>query len=66
MADPIEGCSDEATFRMPSSMGFVVNVPSRIGLVRRNPGVATPIRCNQGSLALMMHFGARKLLEIEM
>ena len=69
-------CGGEATFGMPSNMGSmvsvpfdigsVVNVPSGTGPGRRKPRAATLIWCNRGSLALMTHFGAKKLLEIGM
>ena len=55
-----------ATLGMPSRIGVVAKVPSGIGLVIKKPGAATLIQCNRGSLALMTHFGAWKLLEIEM
>ena len=55
-----------ATLGMPSGIGVVANVPLGIGLVVRKSGVATLIHSSRGSLALMTHFSAKKLLEIGM
>ena len=55
-----------ATLGMLSRIGVVAKVSSGIGLVIKKPGATTLIQCNQGSLALMTHFGTWKLLEIEM
>ena len=59
-------CKGGATFGMPSSMGSVVSVPSGIGPAVRKPGAVTLIRCRRGSLALITHLGAWKLLEMGM
>ena len=55
-----------ATFGMPSGIGSVVSVPSGIRPVVRKPRAATLIWYRQGSLALITHLGAWKLLEMEM
>ena len=55
-----------ATLGMPSGIRVVVRVPSGMGPVVRKSGAATLIWCRRGFLALMMHFGAWKLLEIGM
>ena len=57
-------CGGKATFGMPSGIEPVASVPSGIGPVTRNPGAATLILCRRGSLALIMHFDAWKVLEI--
>ena len=69
-------CKGGATFGMLSNMGSVVSVPSGIGSVVsvpsgigpavRKPGAVTLIRCRRGSLALITHLGAWKLLEMGM
>ena len=64
VATPVVYDSGETTFGMPSGMGSVVSVPSRIGPESRKPGAAMLIRCSRESLALMTHLGAKKLLEI--
>ena len=56
----------KATFSMLSGIGSVVSMPSGTGPVIGKLGVATLIRCNRGSLALMTDFSAWKLLEIGM
>ena len=66
VATPVVCCGGKATFGMPSGMGSVVSVPSGTGPMRRKPGAATLIRCRRGSLALMTHLGAWKLLDIGM
>ena len=65
MAALVIYCSDEApTIGIPSGMGVVTSLISTFGLGRRKPGATTLIRCRQGSLALITHFGAWKLDEI--
>ena len=54
----------KATFGMPSGIGSAACVPSGISLESRKLGAATLIHCSRGSLALMTHLGAKKLLEI--
>ena len=65
MAALVVCCSDEAlTVGIPSGIGVVISSISTFGLGRRKPGATTVIRCRQGSLALITHFGAWKLDEI--
>ena len=64
VASPMVYDGGEATFGMPSSIGSVASVPPRIRPESRKPGVATLVRYSRGSLALMTHLGAKKLLEI--
>ena len=54
----------EATFGMPLGMGSAMSVPSGIGPESKKPGATMLIHCNQGTLALMTHLVAKKLLEI--
>ena len=54
----------EATFGMPSSIGSAACVPFGIRPESRKPEAAMLIHCSRGSLALMTHLGAKKLLEI--
>ena len=64
VATPVVYCGGKATFGMPSGMGSVASVPFGTRPMRRNPRAATLIHYSQGSLALMTHFGTKKLLEI--
>ena len=58
-------CSDEApTFGTPSKKGVAASMPSGIGLGSKNPRAAMLIHYNQGSLALMIHLGPWKFLDI--
>ena len=67
MAALVVCCSDEApTVGIPSGMGVIVSSISTFGPGRRKSGAAMLIRCRRGSLALMTHFGAWKLDEIDM
>ena len=47
-----------ATFGMPSGIGLVVSMPSRIGPAVRKTEATILIRCRRGSFALMTHFDA--------
>jgi len=61
------GWEEEASnLVIPFGMGLVLRTSSGIGSVIRKLGAATLIRCSQGSLALMTHLGAWKLLDIGM
>ena len=64
MATPVVCDGGETTFGMPSGIGLVVSVPFGIGPESRKPGAATLICYSRGSLVLMTHLGAKKLLEI--
>ena len=56
---------DEAsTFGMPSKMGVVTCMSSGFGPGRRKPSAATLILCRCELFTLIMHLGARKVLEI--
>ena len=65
VAAPVVCCVDGAsTFGIPSKMGVMACTPSGFGPGRRKLGVATLILCRHRSFALIMHLGARKVLEI--
>lgn len=49
---------------MPSGMDGITKVPYGIGLGAKKPGAATLICRSQGSLALITHLDAGKLVEM--
>ena len=55
-----------STLGIPFGVGLLVRMPSEIGPKIRNPGATTLICYSRGFLALMMHLGALKLLDIGM
>ena len=66
MATSVVCYGGKATFGMPLGIGLVVRTTFGIGLVIGKPGAATLVRYSRGSLALLTHLGAWKLLDIGM
>ena len=64
MATPVVCDGGETTFGMPSGIGLVVSVPFGTRLESRKSEAATLIHYSRGSLVLMTHLGAKKLLEV--
>ena len=64
MATPVVCDGGETAFGMPSGIGLVVSVPFGTRLESRKSEAATLIHYSRGSLVLMTHLGAKKLLEV--